>query len=310
MRAHTSTTQVRVGGRGRMKRRIVPGGILALSLAVVLLAATASTASAERGVGTWNCAPLPPAPPRPLDDPQITSCFGGPLESFDFGYHKRGTSAAQRFALGVYDNDTFSPRIGVSGDYAQTNNCPPTLSAPNERVQGCLIDVTFTPMGKGFRGGTLTTGPGGPTVALTGTTDPGHLRLSGRKKQSLRQGPPTRGCLEHGRCPSSVQVKASCGDAGYPADAQGGLDDLCTARVKGKLTKVKKDKLKPVRRLASTDLAPGETETLALKLTKKTGRQVRKALDEGEKVEAKVTVRGRDAAGDVQTAKSTIRLVK
>ena len=30
-----------------MKRRIVPGGILALSLAVVLLAATASTASAD-----------------------------------------------------------------------------------------------------------------------------------------------------------------------------------------------------------------------------------------------------------------------
>ena len=47
MRAHTITTQARVGGRGRMKRRIVPGGILALGLAVVLLAATASTASAE-----------------------------------------------------------------------------------------------------------------------------------------------------------------------------------------------------------------------------------------------------------------------
>ena len=49
MRAHTITTQARVGGRGRMKRRIVPGGILALSLAVVLMAATASTASAEPG---------------------------------------------------------------------------------------------------------------------------------------------------------------------------------------------------------------------------------------------------------------------
>ena len=46
MRAKTITTQARVGGRGRMKRRIVPGGILALSLAVVLLAAAASTASA------------------------------------------------------------------------------------------------------------------------------------------------------------------------------------------------------------------------------------------------------------------------
>ena len=37
-----------------MKRRIVPGGILALSLAVVIVAATASTASTT---------PTPPAPP-------------------------------------------------------------------------------------------------------------------------------------------------------------------------------------------------------------------------------------------------------
>ena len=58
MRAHTITTQARVGGRGRMKRRIVPGGILALSLAVVLLAATASTASADTDLALW-CAPLP-----------------------------------------------------------------------------------------------------------------------------------------------------------------------------------------------------------------------------------------------------------
>jgi hypothetical protein len=36
-----------------MKRRIVPGGILALSLAVVLLAATASTASADRNLALW-----------------------------------------------------------------------------------------------------------------------------------------------------------------------------------------------------------------------------------------------------------------
>jgi hypothetical protein len=46
MQAHTITTQARAGGRGRMKRGIVPGGILALSVAVVLLAAAASTASA------------------------------------------------------------------------------------------------------------------------------------------------------------------------------------------------------------------------------------------------------------------------
>jgi hypothetical protein len=56
--------------------------------------------------------------------------------SFDFGDRQVGTtSPAQRFALGVTATgvtgtpDTFNPRISVSGDYAPTNNCPPTLSA-------------------------------------------------------------------------------------------------------------------------------------------------------------------------------------
>jgi len=47
MRVHTITTKPPVGGRGRTKRTVAPGGILALSLAVALLAATASTAGAH-----------------------------------------------------------------------------------------------------------------------------------------------------------------------------------------------------------------------------------------------------------------------
>ena len=39
-------------------------------------------------------------------------------------------------------------------------------------------------------------------------------------------------------------------------------------------------------------------------------KQVRKALAEGKNVKAKVTVRAKDAAGNVATAKRTIRLVK
>ena len=50
MRAHTITTTARGGGRGRTKRNIVPRGILALSLAVVLFAATASSAGAGNGL--------------------------------------------------------------------------------------------------------------------------------------------------------------------------------------------------------------------------------------------------------------------
>jgi hypothetical protein len=316
MRAHTITTKAST---------IVPGGILAMSLAVVLLGATASTASAERYIGTWNCPPPPQPPPAswPVDDPQIQGCLGSlwitppdwpesdTLGSFDFGHHQLGTSASQRIALGVV-GDTFSPKIGVSGDYgaqtneyAQTNNCPATLSAPEGRVKGCLIDVTFTPTGKGPRPlGILTTGPGGPTMGLSGAgpapTDPPNLQLSGKKKQSLSQGGfPTHACIENGRCPPNVQVKVSCGDV------------QCTARAKGKLTKVKKDKLHAIGdKPGSTDLEAGETDTLALKLTKKTRNRVREALAEGKKVKAKLTVRAKDAAGNVATAKGTIKLVK
>jgi hypothetical protein len=304
-----------------MKRRIVPGGILALSLAVVLMAATASTASADRFLGTWNCPP--PSPPPTTLDQIPPACFGQlastpsipPTQGiFDFGYHQLGTSAAQRFALGVTDNDSFNPRIGVSGDYAQTNNCRPTLSAgADPQLDGCLIDVTFTPTGEGFKGGTLTTGPGGPTAALTGTTERPHLRLSAKKKQSLRRALPTRACLEEGRrCKSAVKVKASCGDMGYPSSYEGRLMVACTARAKGKLTKVKKDKLKPPRGPGSAvaDLTPGDTENMMLKLTNRTRKQARKALAEGKNVQAKVTVKATDAAGNVAVEKRTVKLVK
>jgi hypothetical protein len=167
MRAHTITTKPRVGARGRTTRTIV-----ALGLAVALLAATASTASADRGLIPWYCPP--PSTPPTTDEQVPEGCFGqfsGPGRTFDFGDRQVGTtSPAQNFALGVIDNDAFNPRISVSGDYAQTNNCPPTLSAgAYPQLQGCLIKVTFTPTGTGPNHGTLSTGPGGPTVALSGT---------------------------------------------------------------------------------------------------------------------------------------------
>jgi hypothetical protein len=317
MRAHTITTKAST---------TVPGGILALGLAVALMGATASTASADRytrsphnraeaphGVlGTWKCEPLSPASSWTFVD--FHRCFGFPHagDGFNFGYRPLGTSTSQRFALGAFDEETFSPRIRVSGDYAQTNNCPPVLSAPEGRVQACMIDVTFTPTGKGTRRGTLTTGPGGAKKALTGTTDPPNLHLSGKTKQSVTQEIPTHTCFENGRCHlTGVQVGVSCGHV------------ECTARATGKLTKVKKDKLKPSRNRsagASANLEPGQTTTvLWLKLTRNQRKQVSKALAEGKEVKAKVTVRARAAtrndgaehvAGPVVTARRTIELVK
>jgi hypothetical protein len=167
MRAHTITTKAST---------IVPGGILALSLAVVLLAATACTASASRVLSPWYCPP-PPTPSTTLDQVAL-ECLDLDARSFDFDDRQVGTtSPAQRFALGVYGTDTFTPSIGVSGDYAQRNDCPPTLSVTGGQVQGCQITVTFAPTGTGPKHGTLRTGSG---VRRWGSPAPGSpLRLRG-----------------------------------------------------------------------------------------------------------------------------------
>ena len=90
-----------------------------------------------------------------------------------------------------------------------------------------------------------------------------------------------------------MELKVSCGD------------EACTVRAEGKLTKVKNDKLKP----ASADMEPGETDRLVVRLPNKTRIQADEALAEDKKVRAKVTVRATDAAGNVATAKRTIKLV-
>jgi hypothetical protein len=128
---------------------------------------------------------------------------------------------------------------------------------------------------------------------------PPDLQLSWKKTQHAAIGartdcgqkrPLVCGGCDGGRC--AIIVKASCGD------------EACTARGRGTLTKVKNEKL----RTASTDLAPGETSGLEMYMTKNTRKKAGKALDEGEKVKAKVTVKATDAAGNVATAKRTIRL--
>jgi hypothetical protein len=284
-----------------VKRRILPGGILTLSLAVVLLAATASTASADRFLTPWYCPP-PPTPPTTLDQIPL-GCrsygpggHGGEPFFFNFGDRQVGTtSPPQGFGLAVLD-DSFNPRISVSGDYAQTNNCPPTLAVPPlQQIQTCLITVSFTPRGTGPKRVTLSTGPGGPKARLIGngvttpTPSPG-LQLWGKKKQN----PQADSYCDRYLC--NVILNASCGVDG------------CTARATGRLTNVKRRKLTSA---GPRVIRPGRTEWLTPELTKASQRrEVRKALDRGENVQAIVTVRATDAAGNVATAKRTLKLVK
>ncbi len=85
------------------------------------------------------------------------------------------TSAAQTVTL----TNTGTASLSISGDFAQTNNCPTTLAANSS----CTFTVTFTPTATGARTGALTiadNASGSPqSVALSGTgTTPGQLSAS------------------------------------------------------------------------------------------------------------------------------------
>jgi hypothetical protein len=114
-----------------------------------------------------------------------------------------------------------------------------------------------------------------------------NLRLSGDKTQNPQD---DKSCHDFA---CDVLVGVRCGD------------EECTARGKGKLTNIKNDKLRP----DTTVVPPGKTRDVVLKLNDGQREHVRKALDRGETVKAKVTVRAKDAAGNVATAKRTIKLV-
>jgi hypothetical protein len=146
----------------------------------------------------------------------------------------------------------------------------------------------------------------GAQTATSSTGDPvdgtpPDLQLSGPKKQNEAIGARTdcgqkRPPLVCGPCDGGVcdiTVKASCGD------------EACTARVRGKLTNVRNDKFVPENPWV---IAPGGRRHLDLNPTKKTRKKAGKAIDDGKNVVAKVTVRATDAAGNVATAKRTIRL--
>ena len=86
--------------------------------------------------------------------------------SLSFGVQVVGTtSAAQPITLSNYQSVALSiSRIGVTGDYLQSNNCGSSLAADST----CTINVTFQPTASGVRTGTLTVtdnGPGGPRTA-------------------------------------------------------------------------------------------------------------------------------------------------
>jgi hypothetical protein len=144
-------------------------------------------------------------------------------------------------------------------------------------------------------------------TSTTGRVDrvPPDLQLLGPKKQDPviapgtdcggPQAPLACGACDHGAC--VVKVNFRC-------------DERCTARATGRLTNVENAKLKPAGGSSSPHRGkPGGTGSLWMFVSKETRINAGAALAEGKNVEARVTVRARDAAGNVATAKETITLV-
>jgi len=98
-----------------------------------------------------------------------TPLVGLSANSLSFAAQSIGTaSTAQTLTLTNTGSAALTlTSIVTSGDYAQTNNCPPTLAAGTN----CTINVTFTPTAAGTRSGSLTitdNAPGSPQVLALG----------------------------------------------------------------------------------------------------------------------------------------------
>ena len=114
-----------------------------------------------------------------------------------------------------------------------------------------------------------------------------NLQLAGKKQQKLGK---------------TVKQKAAC-DEGCTLRATGTL--LITGPAKARVAaRAGKPKLKA----ATAEVFPGGTATLKLKLKKSSLRAAEKALDNGGRVKAKMTVRATDGSGNTDTAKRTIKL--
>ena len=89
--------------------------------------------------------------------------------SLDFGTELVGTtSSAKPITLRNSGNDILTiGTIATTGDFTQTNDCPPSLNAG----QACTISVRFTPTAPGSRSGSvnLSDNAGSQSATLTGT---------------------------------------------------------------------------------------------------------------------------------------------
>jgi hypothetical protein len=134
--------------------------------------------------------------------------------SLNFGFLEAGLATGPQTITATnlsFHSSTFSG-IASSGDFTQTNTCPPTL-AP---TQACTIAVIFKPSKAGTRNGFITlrdNDPGSPaqTIALTGI---GETLSLGFSPSSLSLGSVAVGS-------STIQTATLLNDGASPVNLSG-----------------------------------------------------------------------------------------
>jgi Ca2+-binding RTX toxin-like protein len=175
------------------------------------------------------------------------------------------------------DKGTFDRCVGGQGKRDRASQCEVDRTADNRRPTGSVDRV------------------------------PPDLKLWGPTKQDPVPAPGTD-------CPGS---DSGCGAVGVSLHC----DEKCTIRATGKLTGVEAAKLQPSQNPGSLPYCrpdgplarprmPGCSGGVSLFVPMKTRIKAGEALAKGKNVEAKVTVHATDQAGNVATAKRTIKLVK
>jgi hypothetical protein len=86
-------------------------------------------------------------------------------------------------------------------------------------------------------------------------------------------------------------------------------EEACTALGKGRVRIARSDKKRRLKR-ATTAIAAGESAKLRLAVPRKTRRAARRALRNGKRVRAKLTVVTTDAAGNESRSRRTVRLTR
>ncbi len=139
----------------------------------------------------------------------------------NFGPEEPGIETAQRTFILSVSAGAFTPQVSTSGDFTQTNDCPPQITGGTGAQ--CLIYVRFLPQDLGPRTGVLSTG--GPTAQLRGLGEEGvddDADDSGSK--------PSRKALAKCKKAKSKKAKKRCrkkavGKAAKQAGGGGGDED-------------------------------------------------------------------------------------